>query len=80
MHVRNLGDHELVVEKYKELQHSGLVLQQVGLRAVIGAMEHLLSVGTTLEAAQIMLDDSKQLLFSLHEVANERGLPLMSYT
>lgn len=79
MRIENVLTTESAMEQYKQMDMGELVGQQIALRGAIHAMEFLLKEGATAENAAAVLDNVKQQLFAVHEVAHARGIQLPGY-
>lgn len=64
---------------FRSMDKGALIGQQMVQRGAIDALEYLLEAGITEEGARAMLDSLREGLMDLHEVANGRGVELVSY-
>ena len=79
MKMENMGDAGKVRAMYEANTADTLVLQQVGLRASIHAVEFLIANKDKGATPELILESLKGQLFTLHEVAHARGIQLMAY-
>lgn len=74
---RKTKEEQLAI--FRDMDKGSLVGQQLVQRGAIDAIEALIEMGVTGENAQAMLDGLREGLMNLHEVANGRGVQLVSY-
>lgn len=79
MNIENLKSVEAAATLYEGAPAHELMLQQVGIRSTQHALEFLLKYGVTEENVHAMYENMTGCLFALHEVAQRRGIELLSY-
>ena len=66
-------------EKFRQMDAGELLAQQLVQRGAIDVLEHLQSRKELTPYGMAVLDGLKDQLMILHEVANARGVTLLSY-
>ncbi len=80
--IENAGAPDAVVRweaAMRQMTAAELLAQQVCQRGAEHALAELQKLGATPENCQAMLDSLRHALISIHEIANERGIRLLSY-
>lgn len=67
-------------ETLREMPRADLVGTQLVQRGAEDALKALKKFGVTEQAVDDMLESLREGLFTIHEVANERGITLVGYT
>ncbi len=73
------GGVEAARKELDQMDRATLMAQQLCQRGAINAVEFLISRGAGMEVAQQMKESLAAWLMTIHEVANARGIELISY-